>query len=215
MHNKTRMRSCLNSAAILLILGQSGQVSAETIALSVNPESCLPLLEAADDHARAVNAAGLVAADGISAGEGDMEDETCFGSLNDLSFDWFQGMPSFQSIAIDALKDKALDMITNMACDAVSEFTEKAQTLLSCSASLGVNVGLGVNGIDLPDVEACGGVTLDYSYDESFGDGDYGFEASEETSGGGGLGDYGTSINDQIDLETGKPVSAGDAGGYW
>ena len=196
------MRKVLAIAFVLIAASPSLLAAQQQIVeVTANPELCEPLLEAADEQARNERAMGKEASESVSGGEGDLEDESCFGDLNAFNNDFFSGVPSLNAAALKALKDKALEAINDAVCDVGKGVTDALNTLTDCSASIGLS--LSGKGFELPSVEACGGRDFDYEFGEDLGGGD------------------GKSYNANVDADTGltnkgmDKTKKGNAGGYF
>jgi hypothetical protein len=157
-------------ALLIIITTSSGHLVAQEsgkniVVTSANPELCGDLLDSAEENALNHREMGIKAAEQVTGGDGDLKDESCFADVMDADFDFFSGIPTWHTVAINEIKDRALEKLRNLACDAAESVNSAIDTLSQCSASLGLNLNAGVGDITLPSVEECGGLTADYQFD--------------------------------------------------
>lgn len=169
-------------------------VHAGTIPLNINPEDCGELIEAADNHALAVRKTGKDAVDSVTKGTDDLEESSCMGKFDGISFDFFDGVPSMRGAVINGMKEAALKAYEDIKAQGCA-FAQNAQAsvnkAMTCSAAVGVNVNANV-GTDVDtDMGQCFGAdsgAFDYQYEGDIGNGggEYGIgESTEEVKGGG------------------------------
>jgi len=111
----------------------------ETALITFDPDKCKEIVEAAEGKARATRQAAAQASDIISGG-GKLDEVTCFNKINDLDFDFFSGLPTFQSEAIKKAKKKQKDRIQSLICDAGNEAIEKYNDAVSCRTKNGIRI---------------------------------------------------------------------------
>lgn len=181
------MRRPNKTLLILLMSGSSAAMGAET--MSAKQSLCGELVEAANQAALAHRGVGSAAADQVTSGES-LDEKACLGDLKGFDFDLFASIPSFSSSILKEAKNKAIDEMTNMACSAAQEAVESANTLLTCTAAVGVKLNAQA-GFDSLDPEECGGIGLDAEIDG----GSHSFGGSGTTTGGSvnGTGGVGAS----------------------
>jgi hypothetical protein len=143
--------------------------TSNVVNITANPALCGELLASADNHATQERALGVKAAEQVSGGEGELKDESCFSGIMDFDVDFFKDIPSWHSISIKAIKDQALEKLREFTCDAAESVNNALDELTQCSISVGLNASAGIDDLNIPSVEQCGGVTTNYQFDASDG----------------------------------------------
>lgn len=136
-------------------------IAAET--MSSKAELCGELVQAAETAAIQHRGLGNAVAKQVDGGEA-LEEKACLSDLQGFDFDLFASIPSFSSSVLKEAMDRAKEEMTNMACDAASEAIDSANTLLTCTAAVGVSLDAQA-GFDDLNVEECGGYGLDETID--------------------------------------------------
>ena len=151
---------------------------------------CEDLVASAEETAEQQRALGRQTADIVNSG-GDVEERSCVGDLQDFDFNFFDSIPSFSTAVLEQAREEAWEQMSSMACDAANNAEDVANTLLTCSASVGVSLSASA-GFDEVDPEECAGL----GFDEELDLGDHEAGGGDSTIGGDSGGDVGHDTSD-------------------